>query len=356
MFERPIKGDLDRSLSLLMHDSRHKLMDECNRIKSEAIKAGALRSNRLISTVVKAADQLHKQAMDQALPVLLDFIERMQLAPAQITSWARPHLENLGNSLLGVVPPNGFPADYKRIRAQYAAVFQQRLDGVLRDVEIGFVKGAGFARVEQVESKEEWITAADALAALKPTLTTYSAQIAICKRAYNGLIRARAERLIVDEKVSNNVEIPKEFWWSEGHTALTQNWTTGDFDTWIDLSKITVSYLSGGEVHLQAFGVTFVRADIEKLIPAGTPALAAAQAPPVPAATVGGRPPAEFWDNLWIEIFRQIYLGELKPKTQADITNAMLTWIEHRGEKASESTVKSRARKLFQALRTWDKN
>jgi hypothetical protein len=38
MFEQPIKGDLDRSLSLLMHDARHKLIDECNRIKADAIK------------------------------------------------------------------------------------------------------------------------------------------------------------------------------------------------------------------------------------------------------------------------------------------------------------------------------
>jgi hypothetical protein len=234
MFERPIKGDLDRSLSLLMHDSRHKLMDECNHIKSEAIKAGALRSNRLISTVVQAADQLHKEAMDQAVPILFDFIGRMQIAPVEITAWARPHLENLGNSLLGVVPPNGFPADYQRIRAQYNAVFQQRLDGVLRDVEIGFVKGAGFARAKNVDSKEEWITAAEAARLLKPVCETeYGARMTICKRAYSGLIRARAERFMIGTNVHNEHEIPKEFWWAEGHEALTQNWPTGDFDTWV---------------------------------------------------------------------------------------------------------------------------
>ena len=51
--------------------------------------------------------------------------------------------------------PNGFSADHQRIVAQYRAAFQQRLDGVRRDVEIGFLKGAGFARAAQVESKEE---------------------------------------------------------------------------------------------------------------------------------------------------------------------------------------------------------
>ena len=57
-FERPIKGDLDRELSLLMHEHRHKLMDQVNDIKANATKAGSLRSNRLIVTCVKAADEI----------------------------------------------------------------------------------------------------------------------------------------------------------------------------------------------------------------------------------------------------------------------------------------------------------
>jgi len=55
-------------------------------------------------------------------------------------------------------------------------------------------------------------------------------------------------------------DLPAEFWWAKGHQALNQNWPAGDFDTWI----------KGGQVHLEAFGVSFFRADIEKLIPAGS--------------------------------------------------------------------------------------
>jgi hypothetical protein len=340
MFERPIKGDLDRSLSLLMHEARHKVLDECNRIKADAIKVGALQSNRVIVTVGKAADTIHQQAMEQAKPILLDFIERMQLAPAEITAWARPHLENLGNAVLGGIPPNGFPVDHQRIVHQYRAVFQQRLDGVLRDVEIGFVKGAGFARAEQVESKKEWIAAAEAARLLKPVFNNeYMAQMTICKRAHNGLIRARAERLMVAEKVRNNSEIPKEFWWAEGHEALTQNWPTGDFDTWIDR----------GEVHLQAFGVSFFRADVEKMIPARQSEAAAAgsKAANVPK---GGRPKADWWEDLWIEICRQLYVGDLKPKTQADIERAMHQWISDNDHTAGGTTVRDRASKLWRAI------
>jgi predicted nucleotide-binding protein len=114
-----------------------------------------------------------------------------------------------------------------------------------------------------VESNEDWVTAAEAVRRLKPVLGgEYTAQQTICKRAHSGLIRARAERFMVDEVSRDNCEVRKNFWWAEGNTALTQNWATGDFDTWIER----------GEVHLRAFGVLYLRADIEKLIPADMPA------------------------------------------------------------------------------------
>jgi hypothetical protein len=127
-FEPPSKADLARILSSLMHETRHRLMDESNRIKSEAIKVGAQHGNRLIITVAKAADMFHQGAMTRAAPILLAFIERMGVPPTEITGTARPHLENLGNSLLGLIPPNGFPADHQRIRGQYQAVgrFERR--------------------------------------------------------------------------------------------------------------------------------------------------------------------------------------------------------------------------------------
>jgi hypothetical protein len=338
MFDRPKKSDLDRSLSLLMHDNRHKLQDECNRIKSNAIKAGALQGNRVIVTAVKAADDLHKDAMTQANAILLDFIERMERPPAEIVDWARGHLENLGESLLGVVPPNNLPQDHQRLTRQYRAVFQQRLDGMLRDVEIGLVKGAGFARAEKVESKEEWISAAEAARLLKPVFNSaYTAHMTICKRAHNGLIRSRAERFIAGKKESSDFEIPKGFWWAEGNEALHQNWPIGDFDTWVE----------NGNLHLQAFTVSFLRADIEKMIP---PALAE-PVPASPASAVGGRPPADWWEDLLIEICFQHFRGDLKPKVQADIERAMQDWITTHGYEAAPSTVRTRARKVWQAIK-----
>jgi hypothetical protein len=92
---------------------------------------------------------------------------------------------------------------------------------------------------------------------LKPILTTYAAQIRICERAHAGMIRARAQQYQHGARVLQNHDIPKEFWWAEGHQALEQDWAAGDFSTWIER----------GSVQLKAFGVTFARADIEKLLP-----------------------------------------------------------------------------------------
>jgi hypothetical protein len=181
MFEQPAKRDIDAALSILMHETRRHVQDAKNRITSEAIKHGAFQSNRVIVAVADDADKAHKASIEQAKKILLDFIERMQLPARQITDWARPHLENLSNSVIGVIPPNGFPNDHQRIVRQYTAVFQQRVDLALRDVEIGYVKGAGFAA--RTAMPEERITLAEALAFLEQSFPPDQAKARI-RRAF----------------------------------------------------------------------------------------------------------------------------------------------------------------------------
>jgi hypothetical protein len=41
------------------------------------------------------------------------FGDLLLASEGQITELARPHLENLGSTVLGVVPPSGFPAEQK---------------------------------------------------------------------------------------------------------------------------------------------------------------------------------------------------------------------------------------------------
>jgi Predicted nucleotide-binding protein containing TIR-like domain len=106
-----------------------------------------------------------------------------------------------------------------------------------------------------VPQEEEWVTAKEALALLP--LPGYSGKRAICKRAHAQLIKARAKRFIHGGRASDDTEIPASFWWAEGESALTQNWTTGDFDTWVN----------NGVLHLEAFGVEFLCSDVEAMRP-----------------------------------------------------------------------------------------
>jgi hypothetical protein len=54
----------------------------------------------------------------------------------------------------------------------------------------------------------------------------------------------------------DNADVPREFWWARGQPALTQNWQTGDFSTWFEQHD-----------YWRAFGVQFLRSDIERMIP-----------------------------------------------------------------------------------------
>jgi hypothetical protein len=68
----------------------------------------------------------------------------------------------------------------------------------------------------------------------------------------------------------------------------------------------------------------------------------------------GGRPPAEFWDDMWVAIAVALYDGTLKPKTQADVERAMAEWITANGHSAANSTVRARARRLWDCIQAVD--
>ena len=84
------------------------------------------------------------------------------------------------------------------------------------------------------------------------------------------------------------------------------------------------------------------------------PPVAATQSlPPQVAANpakVGGRPPAAYWDDLWAAIATALYLGKLFPKCQADIERAMADWLDANGHSAAESTIRARARRLWDRI------
>ena len=318
-----------------------------------------------------------------------------------------------------------------------------------------------FARHDHV-MQHWWIPARDAYDTIAKE-THSETSYAICARAAEGLVQARARLFVTEKGRLENVLIPAQFWWAKGHAALEQNWDAGDFSTWIDqafewkafgiefdfvglrqmlspqcaaetarqLSVVSnpewvsargarqfawenlgANPVAAGDTVLQHVKLGFVPAravlmqkamksssdwDLEErewnipdwfwadfaekgsstqdwaqgkfsgsgITPQGrfyitltgihfslpalrdlvsaTPGQAAAQA----AQNKGGRPPKEWWDDLWCAVWGQIYRGDFKPKSQAEIERAMMDWVLAREESVSESTLKPLARKMF---------
>ncbi len=78
----------------------------------------------------------------------------------------------------------------------------------------------------------------------------------ICEHAYAKLVRAKARRYMVGDSARDDCAVPHVFWWAKGHAALTQDWPTGSFSTYIN------------DTEHRAFGVSFVQEDIELMVPA----------------------------------------------------------------------------------------
>lgn len=111
-------------------------------IQSEFIARGMGLSTPLIGAIAGHLDRLHVGIVERAMMLITEFVGRTgDLTPAELARAARSRLENFATMLLGAIPPAGFPDQAQRVRAQHAAIFQQRLEGALRDIEIGFVGG-----------------------------------------------------------------------------------------------------------------------------------------------------------------------------------------------------------------------
>lgn len=317
------------------------------------------------------------------------------------------------------------------------------------------------------------MSAAEARELASKNISQFSVNQAICKRAHAGLVKARARLLIWHKERRENCDVPEQFWWAEGNTALTQNWTCGDFETWIDErfqckaygvlfnradilemlpsvpkldlmadkletvdvempAKDVVQWLSdlmsepylevlrtlrascanghitsycdnmwietldryddtheedvqgeipewfwanivdadcaglnwkrnfysglgfrdGEQTKVRLTGLSFNRDELTILIPDKPIQKTSGRG----SAKKSGRPPAEWWDSLWIEICRQLHFGELIPKKQSDIESAMLDWLAAQDVVPSVSTIRKRARPLWDAISREDEN
>jgi hypothetical protein len=187
---------------------------------------------------------------------------------------------------------------------------------------------------------EIWLSAHLVACTLFPKLKG-SMTSTIFKRSRGGLLRARAQSIIIEDRPwREDAIVPIQFWSSDDPKDENCNWTTGDFETRVDSAVI------------QAFGVAFYRPDLEASFPMAKfdPAEAMPFAILPSRSTKGGRPPADHWDELWVEICRQIYTGELVPKRQSDVLKAMQQWCSDHGHSDAPSTLKPRAHRLWNVV------
>lgn len=64
----------------------------------------------------------------------------------------------------------------------------------------------------------------------------------------------------------------------------------------------------------------------------------------------GGIPLAKHWDAMWADIAVKLWLGDLNPKSQADIKVAMFAWFTENEIVIGDTAVTQRARQIWQKI------
>lgn len=71
-------------------------------------------------------------------------------------------------------------------------------------------------------------------------------------------------------------------------------------------------------------------------------------------ANAGGKPLAKHWDAMWAAISVKLWTGDLAPKTQAELKQAMFDWFNAAGIDVGDTAVTQRARQLWQAMQDFE--
>ncbi len=188
----------------------------------------------------------------------------------------------------------------------------------------------------------DWLTASETIRRIRTATLSPTANLAICTRAHAGLIRARAELMLLASDSRENYDVPKQFWWAEGHEALTQNWETGDFETWIDK-----------RFHMKAFGITFHRDDIRRMVPSAFSETMASELP----RNTGGRSMSQHWPEWVAELVAQVHEVGIPEgagtKGSDALIDAIATRLAGRGLDApSRSTVQDTVNAVLRRIRS----
>lgn len=176
----------------------------------------------------------------------------------------------------------------------------------------------------------DWISSGGALSQLLHGSSSVNPKELLHRRLRAGMLDAEAEKYELGQTVRLKGALPTSFWDLEEPGFSVFDWDSGDFER------------RDGAVPQRAFGVRFRRSQIDGLCDLSV------SAPILP--NKGGKPAASWWDDFWIEIFRQIHSGELDPQSAVDIQKAMLTWAQSNGHNLHKRYARIKANKLWKAI------
>jgi hypothetical protein len=202
-----------------------------------------------------------------------------------------------------------------------------------------------------------WTLARDALVRATAVMGFDVAITTIIQCLWNGVIQARSNQT----KVRNNqglieldryISIPNSRW---GDFSNDRDINLFDNNNINFVTAVDRSFRSAATIFY--YGVRFNTKELLEAIGESDRPIRIDDHTVIAAKTSkGGRPRKDWWDDLWIEICRQIYYAELIPNKQVDIKKAMLDWAAAHQHELSDSAAKTRARKLFDALQNEGKN
>lgn len=181
------------------------------------------------------------------------------------------------------------------------------------------------------------------------------AEAAILRRLEQGALASRAQTVTsllangrsgVERENEADRALDASFWrtlmeCSYGEQAL--DWIAGDFSFVIDPTDPARKWQSCFAAEM-AFGVRFDRD--------GLPL----DDPPVAGAAKGGRKPIWNWPAAVSAVWSQIYVGDLKPSTQAEVEQAIRSFLTEGDHEPSESGVRAHARLIWRDLNSEDGN
>lgn len=155
MYELPKISDFQRTLDVMIHESEHTCRTELGRIKASLAARGLLRSGSFVSEVIGKYNEIHDETTTKAMHIAHEFISKGSFSPDDLIPTLRNRLENFAVFLTANVPLVGFDTQQAIVISgtcrQYAEVFRQRMEGAIRDFEIGMIKGS---YVEKTKTKD----------------------------------------------------------------------------------------------------------------------------------------------------------------------------------------------------------